>query len=123
MKRKWTEIENATWNRAQQLRRELATSEKLLWRQLRNDQLGARVRRQHPIGPYIVDFFVPSCKLVIELDGDSHFTPEQEAHDLRRTEFLGQQGLRVLRFQNHTVKEAIGGVIERIRAEIENTDG
>ncbi|HUU45024.1 MAG TPA: endonuclease domain-containing protein, partial [Acidobacteriota bacterium] len=71
--------------------------ERLLWARLRNRRLdGIKFRRQHPIGPFVVDFFCESCRLVVELDGDSHGTQVEE--DSRRTLWLQRQGYRVVRF-------------------------
>ena len=94
------------------------TSEKLLWKKLRNEQLGVRVRRQHPIGPFIADFFVPSCNLVIELDGDSHLSQEQIDFDLRRTEYLELQGCKIVRLKNHQIKKNMEWVIDQLSKEI-----
>jgi very-short-patch-repair endonuclease len=74
--------------------------ERRLWALLRNNQLGCRFRRRHPIGPYIVDFFSPGAKLVIELDGDQHGTDSGSARDALRTEWMEKRGYRVLRISN-----------------------
>ncbi|MBK6765403.1 MAG: endonuclease domain-containing protein [bacterium] len=117
--RKWPDIPNFTWDYAQQLRREQTASEKLLWKHLRNEQLGVKIRRQHPIGPFVADFYVQECNLVIELDGDSHFSEEQQAYDLRRSAYLLERGITVIRFQNHQVKQSLSWVVEQIRLQIE----
>ncbi len=57
-----------------------------------------RFRRQHPLGPYVLDFYCPEAKLAIEVDGAVHDLPDQARHDERRDHWLGQQGIRVLRF-------------------------
>ena len=119
--RKWPDIPNFTWVNAQQLRREQTATEKLLWKHLRNEQLGVKVRRQHPIGPFITDFFVQDCNLVIELDGETHITEEQQAYDSRRSDYLLEHSIKVMRFQNHQVKRSLDWVMEQIRLEIEKT--
>ena len=89
--------------RARELRKHATKEENILWyRFLRG--YPARFRRQQPIGPYIVDFFCPSRRLVIELDGGGHYQPEKMEYDRRRDVYLVEQGLRVLRFTNLEVR-------------------
>ena len=84
---------------ARQMRHEPSPAEKLMWKLLRNRRLsGFRFRRQHPIQPYIADFYCSVAKLVIELDGDSH--AESLEYDQVREELMVSKGLRVLRFWN-----------------------
>ncbi len=72
--------------------------EVLLWRDIRRRQLdGLLFRRQHPIGPYILDFYCPEHDLAVEVDGAAHEGARQAAHDERRDLWLAQQGVRVLR--------------------------
>jgi very-short-patch-repair endonuclease len=75
---------------------------------------GFAFRRQHPIGPYILDFYCPAAKLAIELDGDQHGSELGLAHDAARSHFLGLRGIHVLRFFNHELKENLDGVLEGI---------
>jgi adenine-specific DNA-methyltransferase len=75
---------------------------------------GAKFRRQHEFGPYVVDFFCPATKLVIEVDGGQHYTPEGIASDGIRTRFLEANGLRVLRFSDAEVLTQADAVAERI---------
>ena len=83
---------------AKRLRREMPRSEALLWSYIRKRALhGARFRRQHPVGPYVADFACVAAKLSIEVDGYTHWTPEQLEHDARRTSYLVERGWRVLR--------------------------
>jgi very-short-patch-repair endonuclease len=85
-----------------------------LWQHLRHKQLGVRVRRQHTIGQFIVDFYVPSAALVIEVDGDIHqYTAEEDAI---RTAYLEAHGLRVVRFSNDEVLSDAAKVVEQIQA-------
>jgi very-short-patch-repair endonuclease len=104
--------------RARELRKDMTPAEKKLWACLRNGQLdGAHFRKQHAVGTYIVDFFCAKSKLVIEVDGDTHFEPEQMAYDAERTQWLNEQRhYRVIRFTNHDVLHTIEGVIEAIQA-------
>ena len=88
--------------RAKQLRQQPTEAETRLWHRLRRKQLdGLRFRRQAPIGPYIVDFFCPDAKLVVELDGGQH--ADQQDYDDRRTRWLEERGYRVVRFWNNDV--------------------
>jgi len=101
------------YQRARLLRRNPSVAEKTLWKNLRAHRLGeAGFRRQHAIGPYIVDFCAPRLKIVIELDGGQH--AGQHEYDLARTKFLEQQGYIVLRFWNNEVIENIEGVLQII---------
>ena len=80
--------------------------ERKLWWLLRCKKLaGLRFRRQAPLGPFIADFFCPKARLVVELDGASHTSDRQIAHDARRTRWLVQHGLRVVRFTNRELFE------------------
>jgi len=103
---------------AKSLRRRMTKAEIGLWSRLRRKGLGMRFRRQHPIGPYIVDFACAPLRLVIEVDGGTHFTIAQRARDDRRTAFLEAEGWRVLRFRNLDVYDSLDDVVERIAAEI-----
>ena len=101
--------------KARQLRKNMTVAEKKLWYgYLRNFQF--RVLRQRPITYFIVDFYCAALKLVIEVDGDSHFTTEGRAYDARRTEILEGYGLRVIRFTNEEVLHNFEAVCDRIEA-------
>ncbi len=97
-----------------QLRKNQTEPERRLWAKIRNRQLGVKFRRQHGIGNYIVDFYCPECKLVIELDGDSHFSPVSLESDGVRDKFLGELNLRVLRFTNREVTGNLNSVLTAI---------
>ncbi|WNG42217.1 endonuclease domain-containing protein [Archangium violaceum] len=97
------------------LRANTTNAESLLWRLLRARQLmGVKFRRQHQFGPYILDFYAHEAKLALELDGDGHARPEQQARDAARTEFLEAHGLTVLRFSNREVLQETEAVLTRI---------
>ncbi len=97
------------------LRRSQTEAESLLWRFLRNSHLsGAKFRRQHQIGPYIVDFYTDEHRLVLEVDGGQHFEDEAITADAKRTMFLESQGLKVVRFTNTEVLQELDAVIARI---------
>jgi adenine-specific DNA-methyltransferase len=98
---------------ARSMRRDGAPAEIQLWKLLRDRQLnGFKFRRQHPIGPFIADFYCAEARLVIELDGDSH--EERVAYDLKRTAFLEAQANRVLRVVNTDVFDHIESVLMAI---------
>ncbi|MBN2537878.1 endonuclease domain-containing protein [candidate division WOR-3 bacterium] len=100
-------------NRARRLRRESTDAERLLWRHLRNRKLaGARFRRQHPVGPYVVDFCSPGARLIIEVDGGQH--AERTEYDSRRERHLAGHGFRVLRFWNNEVLQQTEAVLVAI---------
>ncbi|NEO85714.1 MAG: endonuclease domain-containing protein [Spirulina sp. SIO3F2] len=102
-------------DRAKQLRKNLTPAEKKLW----YDYLHTfkyRVLRQRPIDHFIVDFYCRKLKLVIEVDGESHFTEQQQAYDIERTQKLESYGLTVLRFTNQQVLQDFAGVCAVIEA-------
>ncbi len=101
------------------LRQNMPEPEKLLWQRIRSKQLGVKFRRQHGIGRYIADFYCPQCKLVIELDGDSHYTPEAQIYDAERNAFMKAINLHILRFSNRDVMTNIDGVLNKIISEIQ----
>jgi very-short-patch-repair endonuclease len=82
--------------RAKALRRNLTEPEQTLWALLRRNGLGLHFRRQHALGPFILDFYCATAKLCVEVDGPAHEnTPDRDA---RRDEWLANQGIRTLRF-------------------------
>jgi very-short-patch-repair endonuclease len=101
---------------ARELRRNMTAAERLLWAAMRDRQIdGLKFRRQHPIGPFILDFCCPAQRLVIEVDGGVHDDEEQAAHDALRTDQLAAYGYRVLRVRNDDVMRDLAAVIETIR--------
>ena len=104
--------------KAKYLRNEMTAAEKKLWYgYLRNHQF--QFLRQRPIGNYIVDFYCPKLKLVIEIDGETHLSKEDREYDKERTRVLESYGLKVLRFWNDDVLNGIEVVSEMIENEIE----
>jgi very-short-patch-repair endonuclease len=97
---------NHQLGRARQLHRDMTIAETIMWRCLRDRGVGAKFRRQVPIGPYIGDFVCVGARLIVELDGPPHAEAEQRAHDQERDEWLSTQGWQILRFPNDLV---IGG--------------
>ena len=107
----------------QQLRKAASPIERLLWAKLRGGQLGVKFRRQHGIGPYIVDFYCPAAHLVIELDGESHYWPGKQDYDESRNLFMRQQGLTILRFTNIDVAQALDDVLGKINEFLNSQPG
>ena len=104
---------------ARQLRSTATDAETLLWRHLRGRQLaGRKFRRQHPVPPYVLDFYCEELHLGIELDGGQHYLDEGQQRDQRRSEYLLCQGIRLLRFSNREVLLELPAVLERIYVEL-----
>jgi len=99
---------------ARKLRREATFPERLLWSRLRRGALSVEVRGQVPVGPYVVDFYVPAARLVIEVDGRSH--DGRGASDREREEALHAMGLRVVRVSNDAVLGDVDAVLVYLAA-------
>ena len=98
--------------RAKEMRKNPTIAERKLWGYLRN--FPVKFWRQRPIDNFIVDFYCPKLKLVIEVDGDSHFTDSGLVYDQERTRVLEGYGLRIIRFTNDEVLQNFEGVCEQI---------
>jgi len=104
------------------LRKNLTPAEAELWKYLQNKQLdGRKFRRQHSINNYILDFYCPSEKLAIELDGEVHNIETQAEYDSERDLFLSYYGIKVLRFENKVVFENPEYFIDCIKKEFSKT--
>ena len=91
-------------------------TERMLWKELKGKQLeGYRFRQQHGFGPYVLDFYCPSLRLCIELDGEIHTEDRVKQKDEERTIFLKENRIKVLRFRNEEVEQNINDVLERIK--------
>jgi len=101
-------------NRRASLRRGQTTPEELFWQKVRQKQSGVKFRRQHGIGDYIVDFYCAECTLIIEIDGDSHFTQDAREYDKERDAFLESRGFRVVRFTNRQIMEELESVLAKV---------
>ena len=101
-----------TQKRAKALRRELTQPEQTLWAMLRRNQTGLHFRRQHTLGPYILDFYCAAAKLCVEVDGPVH--AERTAQDTRRDAWLAGQGIRSIRFSVEAVEQRPAVVLAAI---------
>ena len=105
--------------RARESRKDQTSAETKLWSLLRDRRLIKRkFRRQHTIGPWVADFACPAIHLAIEVDGPSHDTPDQQAWDEMKTEYLRKSGWRVMRIKNADIYLAFGEVEAQIISEI-----
>src|SRR5690625_2389104 len=101
--------------RRRQVRKDATKTENLLWQGLRRRQVaGRKFRRQHSIGRFIVDFYCPEEKLIVEIDGSIHDDPARAAYDDKRHQWLEQQGMRVIRIDNESVLRTPNDVLEYI---------
>lgn len=104
-----------TRRRAKELRRPMTRAEVILWTRLQKRQvMGLHFRKQHPAGPYIADFACVETKLIVEVDGATHSTEDERAHDERRRQYLEAQGWTILRVWNDEVYRNENGVVETI---------
>jgi len=100
---------------SRQLRKDMTDAERLLWSRVRRKQLkGRQFYRQKIISNYIVDFYCPKAKLVVEIDGGQHYSDEGFKKDRIRDDYMKGYDLRVLRFSDREVFENLDGVIEKI---------
>jgi very-short-patch-repair endonuclease len=116
--RGWIPYRRDLTQRAQSLRRDPTPAEKKLWFEFLRD-LPHKFTRQKPLGRYVADFYCSRLQLVIELDGDTHYTDRAQRYDDGRTAELGLQGVRVIRFTNLEVLESFEGVCATIAAALE----
>ena len=105
---------------ARKLRKQLTPQERILWKLLRNHSFyGYEFRRQYVMGEYIVDFICRKKKIIIEIDGGQHNTPDEILYDNKRSAFLNSLGYRVLRFWNSDIDKNIEGVYKTLLKEFE----
>ena len=105
---------------ARKLRREMSLPETLLWNRVRGQKLGVKFRKQHPIPPYVVDFYCPSARLVVEIDGFAHDNAERAARDARRDRILIEMGYAMLRLPASMILNDMEGALDAIVARVEN---
>ncbi len=99
---------------ARKLRREMTLPEVLLWQRLKQSEFG--FRKQHPCGPYVVDFYCPAAKLVIEIEGIVHGMGDRPEHDEVRSAWLEGRGFEVLRIAASEVLKDVDGIADAIVA-------
>jgi len=104
--------------RARRLRRNMTGGERKLWSELREFRrlYGIHVRKQAPIGAYVVDFVIQTQKLVIEVDGEHHFLPEGIRRDAKRDAWLKTEGYRIIRINTGELVDSFDGCVEEIMA-------
>lgn len=100
------------------LRNNMTEEERILWSCIKNKKLGYQFYRQHGFGGYIVDFYCPAKKLVVELDGNQHLANKE--YDSDRTKFLNSQGITVIRFWNNFVRSNLRDVLMEIENHFRN---
>jgi very-short-patch-repair endonuclease len=109
-------IKPQTIKRARRLRRNMTDGERKLWSELQEFRrwYGVHFRKQAPIGNYVVDFVAHEYHLVVEVDGEHHFTLEGRARDRVRDAWLASQGYRILRFNTGEISDSFDGCVEEI---------
>lgn len=105
--------------RRRELRRNQTEAERALWVYLRNKRFyGIKFFRQYSIGPYILDFYCPTLKLAVELDGGQHNHSESKDYDLARSKYLRAQGIEVIRYWNNEVLLNMEGVLAELALKV-----
>lgn len=97
----------------------MTEGEKRLWSELKEFKklYGLHIRRQAPIGPFVVDFVIHEKSIVIEVDGEHHFRPEQMEKDRKRDNWLRSQGYKIIRLNTGELSDSFGGCVEEILRE------
>ena len=103
---------------ARKLRRAMSPQEAMLWRQLRGSQLGFKVRWQHPIGPYVADFYIREASLVVEVDGGPHDFGDRPERDVVRDHYMQEQGYRVVRIAAADVMKDVEAALSYIAEQV-----
>ncbi|WP_269142162.1 endonuclease domain-containing protein [Sphingomonas sp. IC-11] len=107
-----------TVTNARRLRREMTLPEIILWQNIRRQQLGVKFRKQHPAGQYVLDFYCPSARLAIEVDGEAHSHQNKLAKDHRRDLWLARENVRILRIPAKAILSDLPNVIDAISAAV-----
>ena|SRR3989338_5262248 len=98
------------------LRRDLTPAEKLFWSKVSNRQFyNLKFRKQHGVANYIVDFYCPEKKLIIEIDGDTHASEKDIENDKKRDKYIASLGYVIIRYHNQDVRKNIEGVFEDLK--------
>lgn len=106
---------------AKALRANEPDAEKVFWSRLKGKQLGVKFRRQHPLHDFIADFYCHSHRLVIEVDGEIHQTPQNKSYDTSRSEAFNSFGIQTIRFTNAEVIHQTDAVVASIKAILNQT--
>lgn len=104
--------------KARYLRKSGTNAEKILWKEIRNNNLGIKFRRQHPVGNFVVDFYAPKYKLAIELDGSIHKSNDAKEYDEMRTKVLADMGIILMRFWNSEIEYHLPDALIKIKEKI-----
>lgn len=100
----------------QELRRNATPTEYFFWSFLCRGQVeGVKFRRQYGVGPFVLDFYCPELRLAVEVDGETHDTPEARKYDTQRTRFLQTNNIEVVRFQNGDILENTDWALDELR--------
>ena len=104
---------------AEKLRKSMTEAEKIIWARVCKNQLGVKIRRQHPLWKFVADFYCHAVKLVIEVDGGIHLRLENKEYDISRGITLEDFGIEIIRFTNDQVLKETESVMAEIRKAIE----
>jgi len=105
--------------RRRELRRNQSDAERALWAKVRNKQFfGMKFFRQYSVGPYILDFYCPTAKLAVELDGGQHNQGDKREQDAARSDYLKTHGIDVMRFWNNEVLLDIQSVLSELALKV-----
>lgn len=104
----------STIQQRRDLRRNMTRAEIVLWSQLKGKKLGFKFRRQHPVGPFITDFFCFETRIAIELDGHHHFTAEGQERDKKRDAYFEDFGIEVIRVENVVAINEMSRILDYI---------
>ncbi len=108
-----------TVTNARRLRKEMSLPELMLWNAIRRGQLdGLKFRRQHPVGPFVLDFFCASARLAVEVDGGQHYTEDRPEKDASRDRWLARHGIMTLRIPASWVLVSIDSAVSAIRQQL-----
>ncbi len=111
-------------NQRRYLRSHMTEPEILVWSRLKNKQLyDVKFRRQYSVGNYILDFYAPQYKVGVEIDGSGHFSYDKKLSDQKRSEFLNNLGIKVLRYTNIEVASDLDSVLNDIWNNIRENEG
>ena len=100
------------------LRQEATDGEKILWDFFRAKKLGVKIRRQHPIDNFVIDFYIPSIKLAVEIDGAPHKTEFGKEYDQARDKYLKSKGIEMVRFWNSDAEHNPIKIVNEIEQKI-----